>query len=213
MTSLDQYLLAYGNELGRQAQENLHPLHDPLNDKPHAVIKTLLRKPYAPQAHVITAGARALQRQKSLFLCGECGTGKTLMGQAVIHCHANGKPYRAIVMCPGQLVRKWKRELEETIPGCYVQIIKKSADLLPLATYGKPRIPEWYVIGRDTAKLGPGWEPAVVVRKRTFTSMQAGAEGALPVKKTVEQFCCPRCGKPASVRTDKDPVGTLLTME
>ena len=54
---------------------------------------------------------KALCRQKSLLLVGEMGTGKTLMSLAAVHAHAQGRPYRALVFCPGQLVRKWEREI------------------------------------------------------------------------------------------------------
>src|SRR6187399_2151991 len=113
--SLDQYLTTYGTLLGQQAQRNLNPLHDPARESNHPLIKTLKRKPYRQQAAVITASVKALHRQKSLFLIGSCGTGKTVMGMAVVHCHAEGRPYRAICAVPGQISRKWQRELLETI--------------------------------------------------------------------------------------------------
>ena len=212
--SLDQYLLAYGTILGQQAQANLNPLHDPTKDPNDPIIKMLLRKPYLPQAVVITAAAKTLRRQKSLFLVGECGTGKTFMGMAAAHCHAGGKPYRALVFCPGQLVRKWQREIEQTIPGCYVKIIARCSDLIPLATYGKLQVPEWYVIGRDTAKLGPGWRPVVNKTRVKFESVQPGGEGEEPQKdeRVGVILQCPSCGTQIVKRTDKDPAGRPLTI-
>jgi hypothetical protein len=211
ITTLDQYLLKYSSLLGEQAQRSLHPLHNPIQDQNHPQLKTLLRKPYPPQAIVITAATKSLNRQKSLFVVGECGTGKTLMGQATIHCHANGKPYRALVFCPGQLVRKWKREIEQTIPGCYVKIIERCGDVLEIASYGPPQVPEWYVIGRETAKLGPGFRGAAVEREVQFTSELAG-EDDTPDTKRITILCCPKCGIPLRKVSDKDPVGTPVTM-
>jgi hypothetical protein len=211
--SLDQYLVAYGTILGQQAQQNLNPLHDPTKEPNHPVIQKLLRKPYLPQAVVITAAAKTLKRQKSLFLVGECGTGKTLMGMAAVHCHANGRPYRALVFAPGQLVRKWKREIEQTIPDCYVQIISRCSDLLPLASYGKPSVAEWYVIGRDTAKLGPGWRPAVVQKKVKFKTTKASEEGPKQVESTGFFLYCPRCGAQVIKTTGKDAAGVAIAIE
>jgi len=213
IVTLDQYLMAYGTILGQQAQQNLNPLHDPTKEPNHPVIQKLLRKPYAPQAGLITGVAKTLKLQKSLILVGECGTGKTLMGMAAVHCHANGRPYRALVFAPGQLVRKWKREIEQTIPDCYVQIISRSSDLLPLASYGKPQVAEWYVIGRDTAKLGPAWKPAVVMKKLKFKTTQATDNGPKPVESTGAFLFCAHCGAPIVKTTAKDPNGIAVTMD
>jgi hypothetical protein len=40
--------------------------------------------------------------------------------------------YRALVVCPGQLTEKWKREIEGTVPNARVTIIEDYRDLLPL---------------------------------------------------------------------------------
>ena len=83
------------------------------------------------------------------------GTGKTLMGMAAIHAHADGQPYRAFVFCPGQLVNKWEREIRETIPGCRGNSNRKLEEFAaPGQEQANPRAPEWYVIARDRAKLG-----------------------------------------------------------
>ncbi|MBY0513155.1 MAG: DEAD/DEAH box helicase family protein, partial [Gemmataceae bacterium] len=195
ITTLDQYLTAYGSALGAQAQRNLDPLHDPARDKNHPLLKKLLRKPYPAQAVVITGAAKALQRQKSLFLIAECGAGKTLQGMGIVHCHAGGKPYRALVFCPGQLTKKWQREVLDTIPNCYTKIIDSGSDLLPLTEYGPPRVAEWYFIARDRAKLGPGWEPACVTRTQTVTTEEMGDGGVVTKKHSkVTSLHCPACG-------------------
>ena len=68
------------------------------------------------QAHVVTAAVKTLNHQKAVFLCCECGTGKTQMGTCTVHSHAARKPYRAIVMCPPHLVETWRAELERVFP-------------------------------------------------------------------------------------------------
>jgi len=119
--TLDDYLSQYGSLLGRQAQQSMAPLHVPERDSPISI--SLNRQPFEPQAHVITAAAKALNRQKSVLIVGEMGTGKTIMGMSAVHAHAQAKPYQALVFCPGQLCRKWEREILSTIPQAEVKQI------------------------------------------------------------------------------------------
>ena len=157
--NLDEYMLAYGAMLGKQAERSLDPLHVPGRDSLPSL--DLLRQPFEAQSHVIEAACKAMRRQKALLLVGEMGTGKTLMGMATIHAHAHDRPYRALVFCPGQLVNKWEREIRETIPGAEVMQIQAWKSLLKLDRISKPAHIEWYVIARDRAKLGAKWSPAV----------------------------------------------------
>ena len=85
--NLDDYMLAYGPMLARQAERSLNPLHVPGRDPVTSL--DLLREPFEAQTHVIEATRQALTRQNALLLVGECGTGKTLMGMAAIHAHAH----------------------------------------------------------------------------------------------------------------------------
>lgn len=162
--NLDEYLLAHGALLGKQAERSLEPLHVPGRDALPAV--DLLRHPFEAQSHVAEAVRKALRRQKAVLLVGEMGTGKTLMSLAAIHTHAAGRPYRALVFCPGQLVKKWEREIRETIPGAEVIQVETWKRLLHLDKTSKPARAEWYIIARDRAKLGAKWQPACVRRNK-----------------------------------------------
>jgi hypothetical protein len=174
---LDDYLRAYGALLGRQAERSLAPLHVPGRDAVPDL--GLLRQPFEAQAHVIEACRKALRRQQAVLLVGEMGTGNTLMALAAAHAHAAGRPYRALVFCPGQLVPKWGREVRETIPGAAVIPIRSWKDLLRRGRDARPAGPEWYVITRDRAKLGARWKPAY--QRRTYLD-----DGFLR---------CPQCGR------------------
>lgn len=160
--NLGEYLVTYGPLLGKQAERSLEPLHVPGRDPLPAL--DLMRPPFEAQSHVIEAARKALQRQKSVLLIGEMGTGKTIMGLATIHAHAGGRPYRALVFCPGQLVNKWEREIRETIPGAEVIQIESWKTLLTLDKTRKPGGVEWFIIARDRAKLGARWQPAYQLR-------------------------------------------------
>jgi hypothetical protein len=163
IVSLDEYLAKYGRLLAAQAEQSLRPLHRPGKDK--AIVAHLSRAPFAAQQHIIAAGAKALRRQRSLLVIGECGVGKTCIGMGIVHTHARAG-YRALVLCPGQLTNKWERELKETIPGCEVFHIDKWTDLIGLCDYPREvNKPTWYIISRDRAKLGAKWRPAYVKRR------------------------------------------------
>ena len=163
--------------LGKQAERSLQPLHVPGRDPTPTL--DLLRDPFEAQSHLIEAVRKVLHRQKAILLVGEMGTGKTLMGMAAVHAHAGGRPYRALVFCPGQLVRKWEREIRETIPSAEVVQVETWQRLLRLSRAVKPAGVEWYVIGRDRAKLGAKWRPAY--QRRTQCD-----DGFLR---------CPQCGR------------------
>jgi hypothetical protein len=173
--TLDECMLRYGPMLGKQAERSLAPLHVPGRDP--LTITELLRDPFEAQAHVIEAARKALHRQKTLLVVGECGTGKTLMGLAAAHAHAQGRPYRALVFCPGQLVGKWQREIRATIPDAETIQIDNWKGLLRLDKTQKPIHVQWYIIARDRAKLGPKWQPAFALRNRDHGFLR-----------------CPQCG-------------------
>jgi hypothetical protein len=174
--NLDQYMLAYGPMLGRQAEQSLNPFHVPGRDPLPSL--DLLRDPFDAQAHAIEAVRKSLDRQKALMLVGEMGTGKTLMAMAAIHTHAKGRAYRALVFCPGQLVQKWEREIRQTLPGTEVIQLTSWKSLLHLKRRRKPDRVEWYVLARDRAKLGAKWQPS-------YGRSRNGSGGFIR---------CPQCG-------------------
>ena len=104
--TVKEYLDRYGALVAERAREAFEPLHIPSAD---AVVELEIRRAMLPaQAHVVTAAVKTLQKQKAVFLCCECGTGKSQMGACTVHAHAAGSPYRAIVMCPPHLVETWR---------------------------------------------------------------------------------------------------------
>ena len=125
--SIDEYLQSFGRALGRKAIHALNPLHVPGRD-PLPAFEDLLREPFPCQQHVVAAAVKMMDERGSGFLVGECGTGKTLLGMAAVHKHAqrsrrqggSGGKYRAIVLCPDHLIAKWAREIQDTLPGATV---------------------------------------------------------------------------------------------
>lgn len=96
---------------------------------------------------------KALKRQKAVVMGAEMGTGKTIQAICTAHAHANGKPYRAIVMCPGQLATKWGREVESTIPNVRVIQLKTWEDVVARTATQSWKWPS----GTFCLGTGPSW--------------------------------------------------------
>ena len=214
----------------KKATELLQPLHVPGQD-PLPDFSELFRQPFEPQAHVIAAAIKMLDETRRGMIVAECGTGKTLMGMLTIHQHAqrsvrkggcNGN-YRAIVLCPDHLIKKWRDELEETIPGVKVTMFdaagKGCKHLItdmnrlyervrgPKGRWRKPQGAEWYILGRDQAKFMPA-RSGLGNKRKGFGRrvIEAGSSRRFLVevedengnKKRVvaRRWVCPSCGKP-----------------
>jgi hypothetical protein len=163
--SLKEYLDRYGSLVADRARQAFEPLHVPSTD---AVVTLDLKRPMLPaQAHVVTAAVKTLQRQKAVFLCCECGTGKSQMGACTVHAHAAGKPYRAIVMCPPHLVETWRAELQQVFQEGTVEIhvLEEWREMLSYPR-GRPAKPTWLIMGETLAKNGPYWRAAAVKDSR-----------------------------------------------
>lgn len=144
-------------------------------------------------------------------------TGKTIQGMLAVHEHAvrsrhkggsNGK-YRALILCPDHLIKKWRDEIEATIPGAGVTTfdntnkgckqLLKDVDRLWGEMHGQdghwpePAGPEWFILGRDQAKLGPTKRGACHIQKGEY---RGKGHYDKTIHKTVYQpdlFLCPRC--------------------
>ena len=113
---LEGYFSRFGATLGARAAEALDPLHRPAIDPIHPGIADLTRELLPAQAHLVTGLVKGWERQKALFLAGQCGVGKTTCACASVHLSARGKPYRALVMCPDHLIAKWMANRSDVDP-------------------------------------------------------------------------------------------------
>lgn len=216
--TLDDFFTQYGEALGQKARALLNPLHIPARDR--ADVATLLRRPFEAQAHVIQAAVKALRRQKAVQIVAEMGAGKSLIALGICQTHARpASGYRALVVCPGQLVKKWQREIEQTIPEARVRIIESYKDVMPLADAwreerrsgnGAPRVPTWHIIGRDRCKLSCTWQPVFVRRAVHEFDEDGFVSGSHWLGGASDEGCnrCPRCGQ---VLTDAK--GELLSSD
>jgi hypothetical protein len=185
--TLDELLVECGSQLAAKVRDRFQPRFDPAHEKPSPLVTQLLREPYRAQAGVIEGVCRTLTASKSALLIGEMGTGKTLIGAAIPFVHAGGAKAATIVMCPGHLVGKWKREIEMTVPEAVTVEIRTAEDLERLrAMKGKERL--YAVIGKDRAKLHCGWEAVFQYREK-----QVEKNGET---KTIQYPACVHCRAP-----------------
>jgi SNF2 family DNA or RNA helicase len=168
ITDVTDYLRTYGNTLTDKIKQMAEPIFNP-GDEWHKKMHNLLRKPYQAQGDAIMGLANLLKDHNSAIVVGEMGCGKSLIGASVPYVYDNGeRPARTLIMCPGHLVKKWQREVLETIPGARATIIRYLKDVLSLD--GKnAEVPEYTIVSKDRAKLSYGWKPAVLHRNGSYS--------------------------------------------
>lgn len=160
---------------------------------------------FTTQKHVIAAAHQALQIRKGIYLVGEPGVGKSVIGATLA---ATLQPNMqagqvALVMCPPHLVEKWKREISKVSSSSYVEILESVDDTRAFMNKAKTLLPHTLKVGiiaRERAKLGEGWEAAVQWRKRHTALWSKGApppDGMTGKSRifTQEIPICPACGE------------------
>jgi SNF2 family DNA or RNA helicase len=168
VADMNEYLKAYGTSLADAIKGYAEPLFNP-GDKWNDKLHSLLRKPYQAQGDAVMGLCNLLRDYDSAIVVGEMGCGKTLIGASVPYVYNNGsKPARTLVMCPGHLVKKWQREIKETVPDAQARIIRNLDDLKCLERNGEPENLEYTVVSKDRAKLGYAWRPAAIERKNGY---------------------------------------------
>jgi hypothetical protein len=179
------------------------------NPRREALMEQLLREPFPAQREVIQAALCGLvdAGQRSVVINGEMGTGKTLMAIAAAYLlHHEGFP-RALVVCPPHLVYKWRREIVQTVPQARVWILNGPdtlRKLLQLRTVtGKPKVPEFFIMGRVRMRMGFNWSPAFTTRQH-LTPADEGRGS--------QYAACPSCFEPITA-PDVDGALKMLSAE
>ncbi len=191
------FIDTYRDAIARRVVESYPPRYRP-SDSGKALPR-LLRAPLGAQADAIRGAALSLEAQRGTTVVGEMGTGKTFIAASAAYM-AGFK--RVLVLCPPHLTRKWKREVEETVPGARAVIVASITDLERLRTATGDG-PLFAVMSRERAKLSYRWQPAVVQRWATTGRKLVRDE------ETGEPFrvpCCPDCHEQV---VDKDGVPLL----
>ncbi len=182
--NLGEFIDTYRDAITERVIASYPPIYSPATDQ--RPMPRLLRSPLGAQEDAIRGAALSLNSQRGTTVVGEMGTGKTFIGTAAAHLAGFR---RVLVLCPPHLTRKWKREIEETIPTARAVIVSSITDLEQLqrlSTVG----PLYAVMSRERAKLSYRWRPSTIERL-------AVSDGKLARdQETGEPFripCCPDC--------------------
>ncbi len=169
--SLKEFLDEYGESMARKVTEELTVVHDPATEKEEGIeriIGSMAKKPFPSQGEIVKACYKSLMAgNKAVYMVCEMGTGKSLMSIAVAELLNRLKGARALVVCPPHLVPKWIQEVKDSLPAAKAYNMNGRGILKQLqALRGRPKPSslEFYVIGRERAKTGFLWRPAVVTR-------------------------------------------------
>ncbi len=196
---LAEFIDTYRDAIAQRVVESYPPRYRPSENG--RTLPALLRSPLGAQADAIRAAALSLDVHRGTTVVGEMGTGKTFIAASAAYMAGFR---RVLVLCPPHLTRKWKREVEETVPDARAIIVASITDLERLRLSHGPG-PLFVVMSRERAKLSYRWLPAVVERWAT-----AGGK-LVRDEETLEPFrvpCCPDCFTPI---VDKD--GLPLTLK
>lgn len=160
---LNDLIHRYGSAIASAAESVLIPRHVPGNPLPDLSAIEACRSTqtgklfrlYPSQKEKIAGALAGLKAKRRAWMICEMGCGKSPMSIATAWLLLKHRPFRLLVMCPGHLVRKWRREVEWAIPGVVCKVIRKFADLTAFEDVAKNcKAPMVAVIGKDTAKLG-----------------------------------------------------------
>jgi SNF2 family DNA or RNA helicase len=129
------FMNKYGDAVYEKASAKMQPVFhsEKLDNSDMGNLEKLLklqRKLFKAQSDCVLAISKAFYRRnrKSIFLVGEMGTGKTVMGASVALLNLK-KNKRTIVVCPPHLVKKWAREIKIVEPKANIKILTQVSDI------------------------------------------------------------------------------------
>ena len=197
---LDAYLNEFKDVLAHRIQDSFIPRFIPNEDEYSQTLKDLADYSsymgrldlYDAQKGVIQATSNALDHKKTAFIIGEAGSGKTATAISAAMTHnRDSKVLTNIVMCPGHLVEKWKKEIERISPNSDAIIVSNFDELTNLMSVIKDKNRRrhlWLVLSKETAKFG-------------YQECPAGVWSISRKHKSDGVYCCPECGKPLYTST------------
>ena len=192
--NLGEFIDQFRDAIARRVVESYPPLYRPSENG--GTLPRLLRKPLGAQADAIRGAALSLKAHRGTTVVGEMGTGKTYIGAAAAYMAGF---QRVLIICPPHLTKKWKREVEQTVPGARAAIVTSITDLEKLR-FSIGTGPLFAVMSRERAKLSYRWKAAVIERwaiskSRLIREEETGEPFRVP--------CCPDC---TAQVVDKDGV-------
>ncbi|TAJ20332.1 MAG: hypothetical protein EPO65_04055 [Dehalococcoidia bacterium] len=188
MTTLPELLAEHGEAITRAVLRAYPPVYTArTRDNWGFDLSSLKRRPMGAQGDAIRAAAVSLQLHRGTNVVGEMGTGKTMIGASAAYVAGFR---RVLVLCPPHLTRKWKREVEDTVPLAEVVIVSTISDLRRLRF--DRHWPLFVILSREKAKLSYHWKPAVVRRP----DVDGGRVAYDDRGEVARRNCCPACYAP-----------------
>lgn len=200
---LAQFLAEFGEPLMAQINRQTPVVYDGRHDSwQDNVLAGLKRQPFPAQKHRIHACYAGLVTHglPAVFLNGEMGTGKTLMGicvSALMQQEYSRKP--VLVISPPHLVYKWRREILDTVPNAMVHVVNGSNAIGELIRFRRnleegrldPKRVHYLIFGRVRMRMGFYWRPAYWKRPYRFTMTNDKGERTVG---GYDAVACPGCG-------------------
>ena len=200
---LAQFLAEFGEPLMAQINRQTPVVYDGRHDNwQDDVLAGLKRQPFPAQKHRIHACYAGLVTHglPAVFLNGEMGTGKTLMGicvSALMQQEYSRKP--VLVISPPHLVYKWRRGILDTVPNAMVHTVNGSNAIGELIRFRRalvegrldPKRVHYLIFGRVRMRMGFYWRPACWKRPYRFTMTNNRGERTVG---SYDAVACPACG-------------------
>ena len=130
--NLGEFIDTFKDAIARRVVESYPPLYRPSEACAQSgsgngrKFPDLLRTPLGAQEDAIRGAALSLEAHRGTTVVGEMGTGKTFIAAAAAHMVGFK---RILILCPPHLTKKWKREVEETVPGARAAIVTSITDM------------------------------------------------------------------------------------
>ena len=200
---LERFFAEFGEPLMAQINRQTPVVYDGRHDNwQDDVLAGLKRQPFPAQKHRIHACYAGLVTHglPAVFLNGEMGTGKTLMGicvSALMQQEYSRKP--VLVISPPHLVYKWRREILDTVPQAMVHVVNGSNAIGELIRFRRalvegrldPKRVHYLIFGRVRMRMGFYWRPAYWKRPYRFTMINDKGERTVG---GYDAVACPGCG-------------------
>jgi hypothetical protein len=181
---LKDFLNDYGESMAEKVTRELTVIHDPITQKEEQISKildTMKKRPFPSQDEIVKACCKTfISGNKAAYIVAECGTGKTIQSIACGYVlHRLKGVHRVLVLCPPTLVRKWIAEIKDSLVDVKAYNLNGKdviTQLNRIRKLPKPLHLEFYVIGRERAKTGFLWRPAVLTRCGKYFCPKCGNE-------------------------------------
>ncbi len=162
VSSIDDYFQRYGAKVIENVVDTLEPALPLIQTVDYPLLN---KTPLPAQAELINGIHHHLKTKEFCIINGGMGVGKSLIASTSVAMSA--KKGRVALMAPSIMLKKWKSEILEEIPGATVKIIRDFADVLELREKKgvQPDNLEFYVFSKDFAKLSYEKVPTVYQSK------------------------------------------------